>query len=625
VIALLVLCLVGAEPALAQTQTGTINGTVKDPNGEALPGVAVQLSGETVMGTRTDVTNAEGDFRFPSMLPGDSYRVEFILDGFAKVTHEDVIVRVGQTTTLPITMDLATVADEIVVTGETPMVDTASPSASTSFDPNILENIPQGRNWAQTIVQAPGVVSEGGTGLLISSRGGAATTNSFSYDGVNSSNPIYNTYVTTVVYESVEEVQVVSGAMPAEVGNLGGAYINVVTKSGGNEFRGDVAVYYESDSLQSDNVSDDLRDQGIESSPALTDHEDYSFNVGGPIARDKLWFNVAHWSAKTIREVNGFPFDNGVSSDTYFGKLTWQPSQSHSIFVMYDQVDSGQPYAQANEFTSPEATWVSENEQELWKVHYSPILSDNAFITLDAANSWTISRLLPQADATFAYTDLVTAMNWGAHNHNQTQDTTRNSAKASLSLFKDDWAGDHVFKFGIDYELDEFEWLTFDAPGSDVYLHFMLFGQPYFAMIVNNPNNSKYEMEGINFYAQDQWSVSDRVTLSLGVRFNDWTGRYPPQSYPGRVYGTAVFPEVSITQDTDVVSWSSWEPRIAATIALDDQGKSALRAGFARYHHAPQFAHFMQANPMGFSYTYHWWSGFDFNATPIPRSSSYRR
>ena len=128
----LILCAMGAGPVVAQTQTGTINGTVEDPNGEALPGVTVTVSGPSVMGSKTVVSGPSGAFRVPALMPGDEYRVEIALDGFQTVIREGIRVSVGMTTTLSVVMNLAAVADEIVVSGSSPIVDITSPTASTS-------------------------------------------------------------------------------------------------------------------------------------------------------------------------------------------------------------------------------------------------------------------------------------------------------------------------------------------------------------------------------------------------------------------------------------------------------------------------------------------------------------
>ena len=614
VLPIFVVLLVAALPALGQTQTGTINGSVRGPDGDALPGVTVTLTGSSAMRERVALTNPSGDFRFPSLLPGSGYRVAFGLDNFAGVVREGIRVSVGETTTLQIDMDLAEVAAEIVVTGETPMVDVTTATSSTHYGVELLENVPNRRDWSDAVLQTPGMVADtsgGGrdSGQTFSSRGGSVVNNEIAYDGVANTNPVYHVGAQGLITETVAEVQIVNGALPAELGNVAGGYINVVTKSGGNEFQGEGAIYYQDEELQGDNLDQSNRDDGLDTAPAITKYDDFSFNLGGPVARDKAWFNVAYWLYNTAAAVSGFPFDNGSDGDYYFGKFTWQPTENNSLFALYNRSEVFTPYFGADEFQTPEATWQTPNTQELAKVHWTSVLSDSAFLDFDLATSQAHLPLDPQAGAGAAYTDIGTGIGSGGAVTYQDNNTERNQAKAAFSLFRDAQGGSHDFKFGVEWEESTFDWRTYLL--SDVYLHQTFSGFPLLAIMSNLPVDALYQMDGLHAYAQDDWSVTDRVTLNLGVRLNTWDGVYPAQSGAGKMYGPNVnFPPVAIDDRTDI-SWSSFEPRLGINVALDDRGASALRFGLARYHHQLNISYFVLGNPNSLSISVHPWFDLD--------------
>jgi len=609
VLLLTTICLMGASTALAQTQTGTIAGTATDPNGEALAGVAVTLSGPSVMGTRTAITGASGSFRFPTLSPGEDYRLELVLDGFSTVTREGLRVLLGQNTSLAVTMELEAVTNEIVVQGQTPMVDLTSPTASTHFGTEMLENIPKGRDWEDVLLQTPGIVAEGDNSMFSSSRGGSVLVNEVAFDGVANTDPVFHTSRQTLINETLQEVQVVTGALPAEVGNVGGAYINVVTKSGGNEFHGEVAAYFNNESWQSDNLNDDLIDQGVTTTPTIVSYDDYAFNLGGPIVRDKVWFNVAYWKFDQTTTVNGFPPGFVNNNDTFFGKVTWQPSSNHSIFGMYNQTNQHVPWWHAGPLTAPEGNWDGAVNHELAKLQWTAVLSDNVFLETAFARSLTTDDQRPQDGATAPYLELASGYTWGSAWFYQYDEQARDQAKAALSLFKDDWAGSHEFKFGIEYQDNSFTIDEYQL--QPVFLHLILAGDPFLVWMSNNPIGSETRTEVWNAFAQDTWRIGGSVTLNLGLRVNKSKAIYPAQSHDEVTYGDNVYFPAGSSEKSTPVDWTTFDPRLGINVALDDMGKSVLRLGLGRYHHQMAITYLMRGNPNFRTTSLHGW--FDAN------------
>jgi len=603
---LVAVCLVSASPALAQTQTGNISGTVADPQGAALPGVIVTVFGVSVMGTKTATTGTAGSFRFPSLLPAEDYRVQFALAGFATVNRENIRVSVGQTTTLLVTMAPATVKAEMTVVGNTPMVDSTSAASSSHFDPKLFDNLPNRRDFADVLVYTPGIVAEADNTMFASVRGGSVLANETAIDGVANTDPVFHTSRQPLINESVAEIQVITGGLPAEVGNVGGAYINVVTKSGGNEFSGQLGAYFNSESWQGNNLNDELKDQGVTETPTITSSNDYSFNLGGPIARDKLWFNVGYWMNDQTTSVNGFPPGYVNDNDTYFGKLTWQPSPSHNLFAMYNYTDQRVPYWHAGPLVAVEGNWNATVIHQLGKAQWTAVFSPNVFSEIAVARSRITDHQRPQTGAWAPYLELTSGYTWGSAWFYQDDVQSRDQAKASLSFFKDDWAGSHAFKLGVEYEDSGFEIREYTL--QPIWLHLLWAGYPILVWVANDPIESLTKVSGLNGYVQDTWMVTSGITLNLGLRMNNWEAIYPAQSHDEFSYGANVYFPALQTPRKTVVDWQTFDPRLAATFALDDQGKSQLRFSFSRYHEQMAITYLMQGNPNFRSLQLHTWT-----------------
>ena len=598
----------------SQTQNGTIRGVVKaKANDTVMSGVKVTLSGSSMMGTRTVISGESGEFLFPALLPGD-YVVELSLDGFKSIRYVNASVKIGQTTVLYPTLELTGLDFEVLVDSVPAIIDVTSSSVSTHFDNSFLGNIPlSDRGWEEAVLKSPGIIDGqvAGFGKLFSSQGGSVVDNQSAFDGVINTSGYTNTDGSGIVFESIEQVQVLRGALPAEIGNVAGTYINIVTKSGGNEFHGEAAIYYEGKNFVNNNIDAELAQAGIDP-PKLVDYDDWSFNFGGPVLKDRLWFDAAAGTENISRVVTGFPEDVRNKNFFGFGKLTWQPFQKHRFVAMYNRHDIKLNYdtRQPISFFSPEATRKFINQNEILKFKWTGILSPKALVDVDVSGNFQTRDNVAQDDAGNSYLETTTGFNFGGPLQESYVTQSRYHIKPALSLFQQNWAGSHSFKFGFEYErsrAESFAIKTF----SPVSLHLLLAGQPLFALFANNINGVKPEsiFLGRHGYAQDKWQVSDRVTLNLGVRFNNWTAFYPPQSSPASTYGPNVnFPEIRIERTIKAFTWNSFEPRLGAAIALDNEGAGVLRFGYSRYHHGLNQNFIVSGNPNFFILTTNPWN-----------------
>ena len=230
--------------ALAQRQTGILEGKISEEDGVPLPGVAVSISGPAMLGTQSFVCTGTGSYRFPSVPPG-TYAITCRLAGFKKLTLEGIVISVGKTTTIPITLEPSAIEEEVTVTAAAPAVDTKSAKMAVSYTRELLDHMPVRRDLYEVMETAPGVILEYGLASdpsyrrTFSSHGSTVGQNMYSVDGCDFTCPTVNYALTNISVDLYEEVEMVIGAHPADVGSFGGAYINIVTKSGGNDFHGD--------------------------------------------------------------------------------------------------------------------------------------------------------------------------------------------------------------------------------------------------------------------------------------------------------------------------------------------------------------------------------------------------
>ncbi|MBM3311108.1 MAG: hypothetical protein FJY80_06345, partial [Candidatus Aminicenantes bacterium] len=266
-----------------QLQTGTIRGTVTEENGTPLPGVTVTAKGPKLIGQVTDITNEAGAFRLPALPPG-TYTVTFELSQFQPVKRDDVIVNVGMTVTINIQMKQSTLNEQVTVVGASPVVDIQNTKIVTQIDTNMMMNLPIARSLTNLINMTPGTiggVTHGGTGISAS----------YEVDGVNVNDPSMNGRAVTVEYDAMEEVEIMTGGLPAQVGNTGGSFVNVVTKSGGNTFSGMIQGYYNAEKLNEILFSNEqITALGVGKPSFAIYNIQASGILGGPIIKDKLWF-----------------------------------------------------------------------------------------------------------------------------------------------------------------------------------------------------------------------------------------------------------------------------------------------------------------------------------------------
>src|SRR5436189_435254 len=290
---LILVCLLIPCSAFAQSSTGTVSGAVHDDSGAALPGVTVTATNPATGVARSAVTNGVGAYQIGFLMPG-AYRVEATLEGFQPVVREKVVVNVGSDTTINFSMKVG-VAETMTVTAAAPLVEAERTQVSSVVNETSIQNLPvNGRNFIDFVLTTPGVVKDVRAGD-ISFAGQRGTLNSLVIDGANNDNTFFGQTLGRTgsgrapyqfSQDAVKEFQVNNNAYSAEYGRAGGAVINVVTKSGTNDYHGSVFDYYRDKSLNKNDYINVLNNRV--KSPYHYDQ--YGFSAGGPIVHDKHFF-----------------------------------------------------------------------------------------------------------------------------------------------------------------------------------------------------------------------------------------------------------------------------------------------------------------------------------------------
>jgi hypothetical protein len=293
--------------AAAQVPTGKIAGRVTDNQGVPLPGVTITADSPRLVGQANAVTDDTGVYRIFS-LPAGTYSIRFTLPGFRPLTRRDVLVQLEQTIALNVSLEQSTIAEDITVIGQSPLIDVKSTTRGSTMTKEVFMQLPRNRNFTGLLSTVPGVQYEGNQGGY-SVDGASGTENIWYVDGTNITNIHIGTTAQSIVMEQLEEVKVTASGYTAEFGGSMGGVVNVISRGGGNEFRVDLFGYYENQTLLFRGKSRDGLRLNPYAYPYVAEYynsddlyydggknrDDYQrfegvLNFSGYILKDRLWF-----------------------------------------------------------------------------------------------------------------------------------------------------------------------------------------------------------------------------------------------------------------------------------------------------------------------------------------------
>jgi hypothetical protein len=340
------LALLFASVASAQT-IGTVIGTVTDQStGKPVVGALVVATSASLQGEQTSVTDKSGQFRIQALPPGD-YKLSAQFEGYKAYERSDIRVSIDKTirANLALVPEAVQLEEQVVKTGvQAPVINLGSAETGAVVTKDFISDIPQSRGFQNIAFAAPTATFD----LLGISFGGTTSNeNNYLIDGLSVNNPAFGTLGAQILNNFVEEIDVKTGSFMPEYGFSSGGIVNVVTKSGSNEFHGSVFGNYQPGALRPEAKGVSRAGEAVTLQPdnkAIgTFYADYGFEVGGPIMKDRLWFYAGaapvstHTRMDTIIatstgvQVSNTATDNKVDQFQYVGKLTYLFNENNTL------------------------------------------------------------------------------------------------------------------------------------------------------------------------------------------------------------------------------------------------------------------------------------------------------
>lgn len=595
--ALQMMALIGCVVVEAQAQmsTGAIAGTVTDTGGGVLPGVTISLTGERLIGgAQTVVTDAAGKYRFDRLPPG-SYDVKFELAGFGAVDRRGITLDAAFTATLNVQLSIGEVTQSITVRGEAPTVDTSSTLQQTVMNQTVLESVPTGRDPWSLSKLIPGVqvakFDVGGTQSIYQSNmtvhGSTTGDVVYALDGLNTNWPGGAGGATSSYYDQgmFEQMNYATSAIPAEQA-VGGVFINMVTKQGGNSLRGTFNTFYSNESLQSDNFDDPyLNKWGFTAGNPVKTLWDLGLNVGGPIVKNRVWWFFSHRSFLLDRMTLAAKNPDGTiaiddsNQRTETGKLTWQATTNHRFdyLLSVNVNDRSHRRDPPPAIIEDAAAWNQHNIHTTTGPRYTAVLGsrtvfESAFMRRSGYGNLGYQ---PGADPTdIRIEDPVRDTASVAPLGHQYRPNARTQFNNTLTFGIPEPFGSHNFKVGVQYARQYFE--TQDDHNGDLDIIYNN-GVPNSVRIYNTPTQAISYTNQYGFFIQDDWRLG-RMTLNLGGRLDFMNGWNDAVDVPaGRFIGARRFDRTNVISQHLGVWRSGW------VYDVRGDGRTALKVNYSRY------------------------------------------
>jgi len=669
-------CLILVSIASAQElQSGSIRGRIVDDTGQALPGVSITISGPALIGKFTTVTNAEGLFRAPNLTPGGGYEIRAEIKGFETTIQPGIIVNVGKTISIEMTMKASTLQQEVTITASSPTVDVVKSMTSKTVTSDVMTSLPLPRGINGILQVSPGNNGNSFYGDGYNEFGAVM-------DGIQMSEPdnggLYLGSDNGMAWDMVDEVEIVGAGATAEYYNSASGMTNVVMKSGGNKLSGEASVYYTNKSFCQIHLPvPDIQALNLAMPSIPLYSVDAALALGGPIIKDRLWFmgefryigqNISGDFRPTV--INGKQYNNydhRYTNPIGFFKFSASLTKNIRASAMGHYSEQDYPYQsfgwnltdEANRHNHPIRFNYSGTVS--WTVNNSTILDLRAGGLYFKWKGGTTPAGDPNSPV---FTDAYTTYKWGNSSVAVASNVYTYKPKVNIAMtatkFMDNFlGGNHEIKAGLEWERNRGEWgFYMTQPLFWTYYN----GNPYYYRALNNgvtdpvygDGQLRYAAIGttegssaqlgltsrIGGFVQDSFTIK-RLTINLGLRADHMTAWSP-----GRTKGAATDPVALALGATyfqplyglnpyDSVSYATWDnafpyptffsPRVGLTYDLFGDGRTALKASFSRQQEGLTTNHFSSMYPLAYrSFTWSWWDDNNNRAPDPPPIDHYK-
>ena len=629
-------------PASAQfVSTASIEGTVADESGGALPGVVVTMTSPALQVPQvTQVTGADGRYQFAQLRAG-VYQLRYELSGFQPLVREDLQLSAGFAAKLNVVLKIGSLNETVSVSGASPIVDVTTITSSKTLSASMINDLlPTSRMVGDMSRLIPGMTTTSAPNI---GQLGLGTTGGYSAYGDTGQNVMIdglqirsNTYPD---FSTAEEVDVKLFANSADVSTPGAVW-NIVTKSGGNDFHGRIAEQYINSRLQGNNLDATLIAQGLSYPDRLRYFSDLGMDLGGRIVRDKLWFYGNFRDRQNKRTIPGLSASPGadgvygtvddiphlpvVSTKNYTSKLSYQLSPNYQLVGFFAEDYSVNDGAGVSSKGAPQfipyesATYQTFNPTN-WRGEFRGIIRDNLIFN---AQSGRVSYVVNYADtptcdptqpATFdRNTQRFTgcSVDTVAGNFAEAIRPRYNWVNQGNLTFvprSRGFGGSHELKIGYrawvqqggtnipNHAAGNYQ-LTFDVVGGVPH-------QPVEITTFNAPLTQANREQSYAGYISDRWELGKRLTLNLGVRYDYDHSFLPAQTKDqGQFGGGGTFPQFEGN------TWKDVSPRLAFAFDVTGNATTVVKATFGVYNDemADSFASpFNQNGEVATTYRWH--------------------
>lgn len=614
----------------------TLTGTISLQAGEKLPGVTVTVtSPELVSRERQVMSDGEGKFIFLGLPPG-KYVFSATLQGFKTYKATGITLRAGDNKNLSVVLQPGAYEESIVVTGAAPLIDTKSATISTTFTDEMLQKLPTARNpFYDLAVTTPGIASVGSNESWLSSPsayGSAANENIFLVNGVNTTNPRGAPWgsLVNVNYNTVEEVKVLALGSKAEYGSFSGAAIDVMTKSGSNEIKGDVAWFSQLGNAANNATlnfggSTQFGEKKLYADPndILTSKPksnwEGSATVGGPILKDRLWFygGYGRYGVETDTPL-WQPLDTYKAS-IFDAKLTGDFTASQRAWVAYHYEDTANGNQTWGQTWDPSLSYEQTAKNHTGQAQYQWMANDRNLLSFKYLGFQT--NQAPKLEQDMGHPGYINWWKWigtqsigvnGDFPNIELQKSNRHTLQLDHTHYASDFYGTHELKYGLQYTKAEGNWV------GGYFHNYANFAYPYpwdYGPATNwwwncdadwcwgskaNPVFPMYNMKtqrdpwltvrqsnSQGAFIDDTWSLNSRLTLNLGLRYDNMTAKYgegamyQPLTRPSDILN----PKVARTRagSGNIFDFNTWSPRLGFAYVLTDDNKTVLSGHVGRY------------------------------------------
>lgn len=593
-----------ATSGFAQTDvtTSRISGTVRDSNGDPIPGVTVEARNEETGLTVSDVTKADGMYRLLN-LPTGRYTLTASLSGMGTVSRPGTRLVLGSTPSVDFTLTAA-VAETITVTAAAPIVEVTNTASATIIDAEQLAGMPSGgRDFKQLALLAPQTKIEGERGTLsISGERGINT--SVMVDGVDYNNPFFGGTMggaegrapLALSQESIKEFSVITNGASVEFGRSGGGFVNVITKSGTNEFKGSVFYFDQPQSM--------LADFANGRKPADQDKKQFGGSVGGPLMRDRLFFfgSYDQQDQQLTVPINPAVLDPDIfakypvlsSPPEYvqtrdgkvaFGRMDFQITNSQRAMLRANFIE----YDGENGTSDGTTRTLSYNglegmETEAYVGQYSATIGSSL---INDFNVTMVSEDTPRADKGLNMPEVqLGSFRYGEVSFLPIVSTVDRTAFSDTVSFL--W-NDHVFKAGFDYndtsvdQIFKGNWrgaFVFSNKANLLagkWTQYRQFGG-LGGLTADQAGGVTFGQKETALFIQDQWFVNSSLTLTAGLRWEKLDNPDKPVLNPLSVNANGSFNLDGQIPDVD----DQWSPRLGISWT-PDVNRTVFRAAVGRY------------------------------------------